>query len=116
MIHLVQIIPMILWQQYRLSLCIKVSATPKEFNGSIDVEVKIEDVIEAGFIKKVIELQKDLIKKDDDSIENILLSAIKKKNELEECYKAINIRYMPLCLQINSRKNLWQVFWITTSI
>lgn len=33
-------------------LCIKVSATPKEFNGSIDIEVKTEDVIEAGFIKK----------------------------------------------------------------
>ena len=79
-------------------LCIKVSATPKEFNGSIDVEVKIEDVIEAGFIKKVVELQKDLIKKDDDSIENILLSAAKKRDELEECYKALNIRYTPLCL------------------
>ena len=79
-------------------LCIKVSATPKEFNGSIDVEVKIEDVIDAGFIKKVVELQKDLIKKDDDSIENILLSAAKKREELEECYKAHGIRYTPLCL------------------
>ena len=79
-------------------LCIKVSATPKEFNGSIDVEVKIEDVIDAGFIKKVVELQKDLIKKDDDSIENILLSAAKKREELEECYKSHGIRYTPLCL------------------
>lgn len=97
-------------------LCIKVSATPKKFNGSIDVEVKIEDVIESGFIKKVVELQKDLIKKDDDLIENILLSTIKKRDELEECYKALNIRYTPLCLQINPLKNLWQTFWITTSI
>lgn len=79
-------------------LCVKVSATPKEFNGSIDVEVKIEDVIDAGFIKKVVELQKDLIKKDDDSIENILLSAAKKREELEECYKDHGIRYTPLCL------------------
>lgn len=79
-------------------LCIKVSATPKEFNGSIDVEVKIEDVIDAGFIKKVVELQKDLIKKDDDSVENILLSAAKKREELEECYKSHGIRYTPLCL------------------
>ncbi len=79
-------------------LCIKVSATPKEFNGSIDVEVKIDDVIDAGFIKKVVELQKDLIKKDDDSLENILLSAAKKRDELEECYKKHGIRYVPLCL------------------
>lgn len=79
-------------------LCIKVSATPKEFNGSIDVEVKIDDVIDAGFIKKVVELQKDLIKKDDDSLENILLSAAKKRDELEECYKKHDIRYVPLCL------------------
>ena len=79
-------------------LCIKVSATPKEFNGSIDVEVKIEDVIDAGFIKKVVELQKDLIKKDDDSIENILLSAAKKRDELEESYREHGIRYTPLCL------------------
>lgn len=79
-------------------LCIKVSATPKEFNSSIDIEVKIDDVIDAGFIKKVVELQKDLIKKDDDSLENILLSAAKKRDELEECYKKHSIRYTPLCL------------------
>ena len=79
-------------------LCIKISATPKEFNGSIDVEVKIESVIAAGFIKKVVELQKDLIKSDDDSIENILLSAVKKREELEECYKKHGIHYVPLCL------------------
>lgn len=80
------------------ALCIKVSATPKEFNDSIDVEVKIDDVIDAGFIKKVVELQKDLIKKDDDSLENILLSAAKKRDELEECYKKNGIKYTPLCL------------------
>lgn len=80
------------------ALCIKVSATPKEFNDSIDVEVKIDDVIKAGFIKKVVELQKDLIKKDDDSLENILLSAAKKRDELEECYKKHDIKYIPLCL------------------
>ncbi len=79
-------------------LCIKVSATPKEFNGSIDVEVKIESVIQAGFIKKVVELQKDLIKNEDDSIENILLSAVKKREELEEGYKKHGIKSIPLCL------------------
>lgn len=79
-------------------LCIKVSATPKEFDSSFDVEVKIEDVISEGFIKKVVELQKDLIKKDDDSIDNMLLSAAKKRDELEESYKKHGISNIPLCL------------------
>ena len=73
-------------------------------------------LLRQDLLKKVVELQNDLIKKDDDSIENILLSAIKKRDELEECYQALNIRYTPLCLQINPLKNLWQTFWITTSI
>ena len=91
-------------------LCIKISATPKEFNGSIDVEIKIESVIEAGFIKKVVELQKDLIKSDDDSIENILLSAVKKREELEECYKKHGIHYVPLCLIKRSiNKRYWHL-------
>ena len=80
------------------ALCVKISATPRSVDARFDVEIDIERVIQAGFIKKVIELQKDLIKPDDDSIENIILSAMRKLVQLEEAYESHKVNYTPLCL------------------
>lgn len=80
------------------NLIINITATPQNLTNFIainTIQIDIKDVIQAGFIKKEIVVNKDVETTDRG---HLLDSAIVKRNEIEEAFRERHITTVPLCL------------------
>lgn len=80
---------------------IEMSATPKNTQCNAKIEVKAEDVIDEGMIKKEIIINdgiNSISKNESDSQEVVLKSALEKREELRKLFKEVGTNINPLVL------------------